>query len=1344
MSADRKLVTNENLSAFAEALAEKVPLKSDLPTKVSDLANDRGFTNNTGTITSVTINGTTTSSGDVNLGYLVGAEAGKGLSTNDYTTAEKNKLGGIDTGAQVNTIETVKVNGTALVPDANKAVDVSVPTALSELSDDSTHRLVSDTEKTTWSGKQDALTFDTVPTQNSTNPVTSGGLYTVITQNELTAATALNDLNDRVSDLEEVQVPNVDQYPTEDSTNAVSSGGVYKVITDNEYAVSLALSDLNSRISSPDQVPTENSSNLISSGAVYSAIIENEEVAAAALSSLDSRVSSLEDDLPRNVSDLNNDVGVATESMLEDYVLMDEYEEDSEVVAAAINELNTRVSNIEDAPAFTESDPIFSASAAAGITSSDITNWNSKTSNTGTLTGVQFNGTDATVSNGVASITASIPDVANYFDEVAYDSGTKRINFKHGETIKKYIDATDFIKDGMVDSVEIATPESGDNAGVSCLVVTFNTDAGKEDIEIPLSSIFNPTNYYTKSETDSTFVKVADIDSVPTENSSNPVSSGGVYTTIAQSEYVISTSLNDLNTRVSGIEGDLYEGSGYLSLSGGEMDDNAEIVIPTYYNGDIITSNTLSPAGVSLINGGTEGYFGANYVILSDSTGGQSEFHPDGILFSSSTSDAEDGIGTTYKNGEISKKIDSSTEYTFTLPSKSGTLALTSNLVWSPSTGTKSARLAPNSTVSGSYSAACGAYSQILGSYSFTNGAYTKTYGIGALASGCFVSAANGNGAGVAFGGNYASGIVLSGDADATTYTGTISDSQLKFLLDNYYSSNVTSAFVNGGFIYDSSLFIAKITAFSYSSGTLTITFDRTLSSTAISNKSYNLVVCISGGEASTTFTGFTSNNARWSLAGGRWSVALQEMAFSWGNMSVANAQTSFALGHYAQTKNLAETGLGRYNKSTYTSSTFGNAGNTAFSVGIGSSHSARKNAIEIMQNGDLYVTGVGSYDGTNYSSASTLQSVLGTIPAAVTESTVSGWGFTKNTGTLTGVSFNGAAATVSNGVATISGTYLPLYNIGDSTYDAGNSTISTGISKGTASIILNLDGEYNRIMVSDSTTQCSQLFSNELSLRNSSYVSTTYCIDHISREVGAGIENNYTYLFPGSSGTLALTSDIPAAVTESTVSGWGFTKNSGTYSKPSGGIPASDLASAVQTSLGKADTALQSFTETDPVFSASAAAGITASDITNWNSKTSNTGTLTGVKVNGSNATVTSGVADIGTVITSETQLSKGTTTGSGNAVTDISVSNHQITLTKGSTFLTSHQSIKTINNQDITGSGNITLDTLPTVSASDNGKILMVVNGAWTLVSPVTIYSGSGEPNNSMGNNGDIYLQT
>lgn len=56
---------------------------------------------------------------------------------------------------------------------------------------------------------------------------------------------------------------------------------------------------------------------------------------------------------------------------------------------------------------------------------------------------------------------------------------------------------------------------------------------------------------------------------------------------------------------------------------------------------------------------------------------------------------------------------------------------------------------------------------------------------------------------------------------------------------------------------------------------------------------------------------------------------------------------------------------------------------------------------------------------------------------------------------------------------------------------------------------------------------------------------------------------------------TMSSSTNIPE-VTETTVSNWGFTKNTGTYSKPSGGIPKSDLTSAVQTSLDKADTAVQ------------------------------------------------------------------------------------------------------------------------------------------------------------------------
>ena len=53
-------------------------------------------------------------------------EAGKGLSTNDYTTTEKNKLAGIASGAEKNTIKSIKLNGSALTPDSGKAVNIDL------------------------------------------------------------------------------------------------------------------------------------------------------------------------------------------------------------------------------------------------------------------------------------------------------------------------------------------------------------------------------------------------------------------------------------------------------------------------------------------------------------------------------------------------------------------------------------------------------------------------------------------------------------------------------------------------------------------------------------------------------------------------------------------------------------------------------------------------------------------------------------------------------------------------------------------------------------------------------------------------------------------------------------------------------------------------------------------------------------------------------------------------------------------------------------------------------------------------------------------------------------------
>lgn len=82
-----------------------------------------------------------------------------------------------------------------------------------------------------------------------------------------------------------------------------------------------------------------------------------------------------------------------------------------------------------------------------------------------------------------------------------------------------------------------------------------------------------------------------------------------------------------------------------------------------------------------------------------------------------------------------------------------------------------------------------------------------------------------------------------------------------------------------------------------------------------------------------------------------------------------------------------------------------------------------------------------------------------------------------------------------------------------------------------------------------------------------------------------------------------------------------------GAYEKPNTGIPKTDLSSDVQASLNRADTALQSApvtsvnnktgavtitaqelgaltAESDPIFSASPAAGITSQDITSWDNK--------------------------------------------------------------------------------------------------------------------------------------------
>ena len=83
--------------------------------------------------------------------------------------------------------------------------------------------------------------------------------------------------------------------------------------------------------------------------------------------------------------------------------------------------------------------------------------------------------------------------VSGIVTSAIYDSSGKTIELKNesGVTVST-IDATDFIKDGMLDSASVEDVViSGET--VRCLVLTFNTESGKEPINIPLSELFDPS-----------------------------------------------------------------------------------------------------------------------------------------------------------------------------------------------------------------------------------------------------------------------------------------------------------------------------------------------------------------------------------------------------------------------------------------------------------------------------------------------------------------------------------------------------------------------------------------------------------------------------------------------------------------------------------------------------------------------------------------------------------------------------------------------------------------------------------------------------------------------------------
>lgn len=156
---------------------------------------------------------------------------------------------------------------------------------------------------------------------------------------------------------------------------------------------------------------------------------------------------------------------------------------------------------------------------------------------------IQNKPTNVSAFTNDAGYLTSHQSLADVFADVAYDSATKRINF-YGKgdtqhtTALAYVDASDFVVDGMVEDVRI---ENGN------LVIDFNTDSGITDISIPLTDIFDPSNYYTKSEVDTALAGKANSSSLAT------VATTGAYSDLTGTPTIPAAQVNSDWNASSGV-----------------------------------------------------------------------------------------------------------------------------------------------------------------------------------------------------------------------------------------------------------------------------------------------------------------------------------------------------------------------------------------------------------------------------------------------------------------------------------------------------------------------------------------------------------------------------------------------------------------------------------------------------------------------------------------------------------------------------------------------------------------------------------------------------------------------
>lgn len=306
-----------------------------------------------------------------------------------------------------------------------------------------------------------------------------------------------------------------------------------------------------------------------------------------------------------------------------------------------------------------------------------------------------------------------------------------------------------------------------------------------------------------------------------------------------------------------------------------------------------------------------------------------------------------------------------------------GAVALGSN---SKATGISGVSMGSSTNAAGAQSVAIGNSSVASGNQSFAGGAMTEAIGAQSVAIGEKIAATGVDS--VAFGRGNKISITVSGDANATTYNCS-STSQLAEKMCVIYGD-----------------IRAQITAVNTSSGTITL--DKTLSSTVLTNASVNIIT--SGAFGNYSFSGGDNSRATYeaafafgysneasgyaSFAAGGSNKATHVMSTALGSSNTVSGYASFAAGNYNKVTNQMSTAFGGNNEVDGLQSFAAGYGNTASgvqSVALGndteaagpqsmamgestvaSGHGSAAIGHEIVAVGDFSFAEGGNYDHTN------------------------------------------------------------------------------------------------------------------------------------------------------------------------------------------------------------------------------------------------------------------------------------------------------------------------------------------------------------------------------------------